>query len=616
MSVFNDSDCLDRVGAVIAGVAGVAGTVVGGAAVGGGLLAAACAGRAALIGRLDAKSADAAHVTGEFIEQFKGNWEEWSALSPSATRKPEDLKSAALSFEEYFNTGDPRSLPSGELIMAQGRNAEKITQEMLATAARRNPDVYSDTPINALNRVFFKGVIQSALSRLLAMPDFANTLQPAFQTLVANDLAEIKEDGKKTKADVAEIKEDVEELNSKFDEQAKQWQSCEQYQRQLHALGQTLRERETELRLTLKRLDSSESKTQEQQDLIIEAKVDLQVVERERSDLQNKLANIEASYAETIEQLQQAQQTNEQLEGQVPALQLEAAKEAINQGPDAAYEAYNTIVETAVSTIAIAAYQAAELAKTAIRYPEALKHYRKAAVLDDQNALYLNELAAMHQDMGQYPQAEPLYLESLAIRKKQFGDEHPDVATSLNNLAELYRAQGRYTEAEPLYLESLAIWKKQLGGEHPDVATSLNNLALLYQSQGRYAEAEPLYLESRAIRKKQLGDEHPLVATILNNLAGLYRAQGKYSDAEPLYLEALAIRKKQLGDEHPDVATSLNNLALLYQSQGKYSDAEPLYLEAIEILENSEGREHPNTQLTKSNYADLQALMKGAPDSD
>lgn len=52
MSFFNDSDCLDRIGVVIAGIAGVAGTVVGGAAVGGGLLAAACAGRAVLLGRL------------------------------------------------------------------------------------------------------------------------------------------------------------------------------------------------------------------------------------------------------------------------------------------------------------------------------------------------------------------------------------------------------------------------------------------------------------------------------------------------------------------------------------------------------------------------------------
>lgn len=177
----------------------------GGASTGVGLLTAACAGKAALQGRLDAKNTDVAHVISEFIERFKGSWEEWSQLSPSATRKPEDLHSAALSFEEYFNAGDLRSLPSAELIMAQGLDAEKITQVMLATAAKQNPDAYSNTPINALNRTFFKGVIQCALFRLIAMPAFADTLQPAFQQLVVQELTGIREG--------------VRGLHAKFDEQ-------------------------------------------------------------------------------------------------------------------------------------------------------------------------------------------------------------------------------------------------------------------------------------------------------------------------------------------------------------------------------------------------------------
>ncbi|NJM99279.1 MAG: tetratricopeptide repeat protein, partial [Phormidesmis sp. RL_2_1] len=52
-----------------------------------------------------------------------------------------------------------------------------------------------------------------------------------------------------------------------------------------------------------------------------------------------------------------------------------------------------------------------------------------------------------------------------------------------NNLAELYRSQGRYGEAEPLFVEALAIRKTELGDRHPDTATSLNNLAGLYRSQ-------------------------------------------------------------------------------------------------------------------------------------
>ena len=46
-------------------------------------------------------------------------------------------------------------------------------------------------------------------------------------------------------------------------------------------------------------------------------------------------------------------------------------------------------------------------------------------------------------------------------------------------------AQGKLDEAEPLYKESLAIKKKVFGDEHPDVALALNNLAALLYSQVR-----------------------------------------------------------------------------------------------------------------------------------
>ena len=44
---------------------------------------------------------------------------------------------------------------------------------------------------------------------------------------------------------------------------------------------------------------------------------------------------------------------------------------------------------------------------------------------------------------GKLDEATPLYKESLAIRKKVFGDEHPKVATALNNLAQLLQDQVR-----------------------------------------------------------------------------------------------------------------------------------------------------------------------------
>jgi len=99
----------------------------------------------------------------------------------------------------------------------------------------------------------------------------------------------------------------------------------------------------------------------------------------------------------------------------------------------------------------------------------------------------------------------PLYEESLSIFKKVLGEDHPNVATLLNNLARLLKKQvniltsfrsitapryggllsfqGKYDEAEPLYKQSLEIKKKVYGEDHPSIATGLNNLAGLLQKQ-------------------------------------------------------------------------------------------------------------------------------------
>ena len=220
-------------------------------------------------------------------------------------------------------------------------------------------------------------------------------------------------------------------------------------------------------------------------------------------------------------------------------------------------------------------------------------------------ALSVNSLAGLYQDMGNYARAEPLYQRALKIYEKALGPEHPSTAAILNNLALLYRLMGDYAQAEPLYQRALKSKEKGLGPEHPDVARVLNNLAQLYRLIGDYAKAEPLYQRALKIKEKTLGPEHPSTALSLNNLADLYRYMGDYSKAEPLYQRALKIDEKALGPEHPDTATILNNLAELYFYMDDYAKAEPLYQRALKIDEKTLGPEHPITATILTNLAVL-----------
>jgi tetratricopeptide (TPR) repeat protein len=69
------------------------------------------------------------------------------------------------------------------------------------------------------------------------------------------------------------------------------------------------------------------------------------------------------------------------------------------------------------------------------------------------------------------------------LSQRLLGENHPSVAISLNNLAKLYDSQRKYEEAEPLYLQALAIAEQALGENHPTTVKIRENLQRLRQQQ-------------------------------------------------------------------------------------------------------------------------------------
>ena len=86
------------------------------------------------------------------------------------------------------------------------------------------------------------------------------------------------------------------------------------------------------------------------------------------------------------------------------------------------------------------------------------------------------------------------------------------MATSINNLAALYDSQGRYEEAEPLFLQALALRKKLLGTEHPNAVTGLENfvgflMQVVSEGQESLLSEHPFVQKLLAIikEKRELG---------------------------------------------------------------------------------------------------------------
>jgi hypothetical protein len=78
---------------------------------------------------------------------------------------------------------------------------------------------------------------------------------------------------------------------------------------------------------------------------------------------------------------------------------------------------------------------------------------------------------------GQYRQAIALDEQTLGVRRRVLGDDHPDTLMSMNNLAEARRAIGDLQGAHDLHEQTMAGFRRVLGDDHPNTLTSMSNLA-------------------------------------------------------------------------------------------------------------------------------------------
>jgi CHAT domain-containing protein/Tfp pilus assembly protein PilF len=243
-------------------------------------------------------------------------------------------------------------------------------------------------------------------------------------------------------------------------------------------------------------------------------------------------------------------------------------------------------------------------------------------------------------------EAESVLRRALAIREKNLGSNHPDVAAVLATLGQIELDQNRLNDAERDISRAIGIDESVLGPDHLTTAlvrlrlgnirhrqiketealdifnralevlkkspgqadimipVTLNNIAETYQAQGRLQLAEARFAEALDLEEKLHGPDSFYLTATLNNLGELRRAQGRLQEAEQLARRTLAIREKALGPDHPDVAASLNNLALVFSEEGRDAEAEGLLSRALAIEEKAFGAAHPNVAIALNNLAE------------
>lgn len=207
-------------------------------------------------------------------------------------------------------------------------------------------------------------------------------------------------------------------------------------------------------------------------------------------------------------------------------------------------------------------------------------------------------------------EAEQLIHESLALRRKLVGAEHPDIAATLGQLSTLTYDRGQLGEAETLAREALAMARKFLPEDHTEVIGRKSDLAIVLGDRGGFEEAEALYRETLEAERRLYGENHPRVAGTLTSLGGLMERQERLAEAESCHRQAIAVERRLGRGEHPHaLGRSLNTLGLVLERQGRPAEAEAVFREALPYKVKLYGDEHLEVAAVQDNLAGVVAAQ-------
>ena len=116
-----------------------------------------------------------------------------------------------------------------------------------------------------------------------------------------------------------------------------------------------------------------------------------------------------------------------------------------------------------------------------------------------------SSLAQLEGAQGRLDEAKALHQQALAQYRSL--EQTPGAvlgqARSLNYLAGFDYRRRRFAEAEPQFLQALALMDQVLGAQDAQLLPVLENLAALYLSQGKAAQARPYQQRAQEIQQKQ-----------------------------------------------------------------------------------------------------------------
>ncbi len=202
---------------------------------------------------------------------------------------------------------------------------------------------------------------------------------------------------------------------------------------------------------------------------------------------------------------------------------------------------------------------------------------------DEQRISHLDARARLLNALGRAPEAEPIFVEALALQRMQSPVNDSSLAASYTNLAVVQSDLGNNVSAETLMVAAVAAARRAYGTSHPHVAAILSPLASIQERAGAHARAESTFRETISMRRALLGDAHPDLAWSTYNFADFLHTAQRFTESAEFSRQVLALRGKTLQDEHPLISASMSLLGRALDGLDSLDAGERWLRESLQI---------------------------------
>ncbi len=218
----------------------------------------------------------------------------------------------------------------------------------------------------------------------------------------------------------------------------------------------------------------------------------------------------------------------------------------------------------------------------------ALKYHKKESFIIEKEKdpyalsnLYIN-MGVIFKEKGEKEKALLYYKKSLVLKRKLYGENHPEMAVIYANIGACYD-DSDFEKKIFYYTKSLEVSEKS-GNNNFRVAEVYSHLGDLYLSKKEYDSALMYYENALEIQQKI----HKSGALTYLNIGDLYKEKGMYSKALNYYQKCLDIMRSLSSQDFYVFIKCYNSMGLTYYKQNKYDLSIQFYNKAMKCNTKTE----------------------------